>query len=75
MGRGARWVVARLDRAVGAVERNLRTVYGSAQIDPRQMGTQARRSTDRMDGVAGRYEVRRDSAGQTYVVRTPDEAP
>ncbi|WP_180357865.1 hypothetical protein [Streptomyces sp. NP160] len=66
-----RRVFGRLDRAVGSVEQNLKAVYGGAQVDEQQAGTQAARAEHRLSGVQGQYEVHRDATGRTYLVSKP----
>ncbi|MGQ7298326.1 hypothetical protein [Quadrisphaera sp. KR29] len=68
-----RRLAGRLDRAVGSVEQNLKAVYGGAQVDEQQAGTQAARAEHRLSGVAGQYEVHRDATGRTYLVSKPAE--
>lgn len=69
-----RKLAGRLDRAVGSVEQNLKAVYGGAQVDEQQAGTQAARAEHRLSGVQGQYEVHRDATGRTYLVSKPSAA-
>lgn len=56
---------------LGRLERRLLTVLGPAQVG--RVGTQPQRSANRTAGVEGRWELRRDSTGRTYLVAAGDE--
>jgi hypothetical protein len=58
------------DSWLGRLERRLLTVLGPAQVG--RVGTQPQRSADRTAGVEGRWELRRDSTGRTYLVAAED---
>jgi hypothetical protein len=58
------------DSWLGRLERRLLTVLGPAQVG--RVGTQPQRSADRTAGVEGRWELRRDSTGRTYLVAAGD---
>ncbi|PWJ50266.1 hypothetical protein SAMN06264364_12376 [Quadrisphaera granulorum] len=66
-----RRLAGRLDRALGSVEQNLKAVYGGAQVDKQQAGTQAARAEHRLSGVRGEFEMHRDATGRTYLVTKP----
>ena len=65
MSTRTRSLFTRLDRIIGRVDQEMLTFYGSAQVAP--VGTQPARSADRLEGLGGDFEIRHDSAGNTYL--------
>jgi hypothetical protein len=52
------------------IEHRLLAIFGPAQLG--RLGPSTARSRNRTEGVTGRWELRRDTTGRTYLVKPED---